>query len=440
MNLLKTTKKRAGKITSWFISLSIFKKAFFLALLLITGWFISSKVFVSKSNKPQYQTAVAQKQTLVSSVSVSGTVSSASSASITTQATGVVSSVNFKNGDYVNQGDAIATITLDQASQQKQAAAWASYLSAQNSLNSANAQLFSIRSVKYTNWQAYMNFATSGNYNTPDQQNTSQYQTALNNWLAAEANEKNQQGVISQTQASVNSAWLSYQQTSSTITAPISGTVSNLKIASGTPLLAPTTASSSSNNSTVAQTIGNVTLQDAQPQATVNLTEIDVTSVKLGQKVTLTLDAFSGKTFTGHVTAIDTNGTVSSGVTTYPTTITFDNAPQNMYPNMTVSAQIITNVSDNVLTVPTQAIQTQNGTSYVRVLKDGRVQQVDVTLGNTSDTDTQITSGVNEGDTIVTSTVTTTSTGAGTASPFGRSLGGFGGGGVRVGGGGRGGN
>lgn len=427
MNLLQSTKKRAGSVIHWFISLSLWKKAFFALLLLIVGWFIWSRISGSKSSQPQYQTAVVERGTLISSVSVSGTISSASSAPITTQATGVVAEVNFKNGDFVNQGDTIATLTLDQASQQKQAAAWASYLSATTSLNSAKSRINSLQSAKFKAWLAFKNDKGIDNPSNEQKQDP-QYIIEEADWLQAEADYKNQDAIVAQSQAQVSSAYLAYQQVSSTVTAPISGTVSNLKIAAGTPILASTTSSTS--NSTSTQTLGNVTLSDAKPQATVNLTEIDVTHIKVGDKATLTLDAFPDKTFTGVVSSIDTNGAVSSGVTTYPTTITFDSAPDNIYPNMGVNADIITNVADNTLIVPTTAIQTVNGTSTVRILKNGQVSQVEVTTGNTSDSETEIKSGLSEGQTVVTSVVTQQSTSTSTStSLFGGGLGG-----VRTGG------
>jgi macrolide-specific efflux system membrane fusion protein len=90
---------------------------------------------------------------------------------------------------------------------------------------------------------------------------------------------------------------------------------------------------------------------------------------------------------------------------------------------------------DDALSVPTTAVQTTNGQSYVRVQsKNGQINQVVVTTGISSDTDTEITSGLNEGDNVVTSNLTTTtSTGSSTTSPFsavgGRGLFGGGGGG-----------
>ena len=103
---------------------------------------------------------------------------------------------------------------------------------------------------------------------------------------------------------------------------------------------------------------------------------------------------------------------------------------------MAVNATIITSVKNDVLVVPNSAVQTSNGTSTVRVLKNGQATPVDVEIGSTSDTQTEIVSGLSEGDqVIIGTTIQGASTGAGTTSPFGgtgfggaRAVGGFGGG------------
>ena len=145
--------------------------------------------------------------------------------------------------------------------------------------------------------------------------------------------------------------------------------------------------------------------------------------------MTLTLDSHPDKTFTGKVSIVNTNGSVSSGVTTYSAIITFDTAVDTIYPNMAVNATIITNVKSSVILVPSGAVQTTDGQSTVRVIRSGQVTSVPVEVGDANDTQTEIISGINEGDTIVTGqtgSVTTGSTGAAT-SPFGNTRGGFGG-------------
>jgi len=428
------------RLKDWFGKLSLKKKLAILIILLAAGWFGGLKVLNQGQNQSQYQTAVAEKGTLVISVSASGNISSANSASITTQASGIVNKVYVQDGDIVSSGQNIADITLDTSSAQKQAAVWSSYLSAQNSLKSAQAKINSLQSALFKANQAFITDRGIQNPND-DQKADPKYIEENADWLQAEADYKNQQGVINQAQAALNSSWLSYTQLSSTITAPIAGKVTGLTLTEGVPLSGNQNSSSSSTNSSngstssnSSQSVGSIVLEDSPTQATVNLTEIDVVSVKPGQKVTLTLDAMSGKTFTGRVASVNTNGLVSSGVTTYPTTITFDISADSIYPNMGVNANIITSIKDNVILVPSAAVQTSNGESTVRVMKNGQVTTVTVEAGGSNDMQTEIISGINAGDEVVTGTTSTGTQGQGGTSPFSSFGGGrgFGGGGGAV--------
>jgi multidrug efflux pump subunit AcrA (membrane-fusion protein) len=170
-------------------------------------------------------------------------------------------------------------------------------------------------------------------------------------------------------------------------------------------------------------------MDQGQIQAKVNLSEVDVPKVTIGQQATLTMDAFPGKTFTGRVLTIDTTGVVNSGVTTYPVTIGLDTAINTIYPNMAVSAKIITSVKNNVLLVPSAAITATNGESTVRVMKDGQITVATVEPGQSNDTQTEIVSGLQEGETVVTGGGVTRTGTAGATSPFSGLNRGFGGGG-----------
>lgn len=419
MKLLRSIFNKLEGLKNWFLRTSWKKKLAVLAVILAIGWFGWSKVISTKAQQLQYQTVQAEKGTLITSISASGTVSQVSSVSITTNAAGVVKEVHVKDGDTVSKGDKIADIVLDTNSQQKQAAAWSSYLSTKNSLDGAQAKINSLQAAAFKANQTFMNDAVARSLVKDDP--TYIQENAL--WLQAEADYKNQAAVITQAQASISSAWLSYIQLSSTINAPMAGKVSGLTLSVGSSIAAATNGSGSSGSDT---SVGTITAEEGTLQASVNLTEIDVVKVKPGQKVTLTLDAFPDKTFTGRVATVNTNGSVSSGVTTYPTTIIFDSALDSTYPNMGVNATIITDIKDNVILVPSAAVQTTNGQSMVRVMRNGQVTQIPVEIGNSNDTQTEIISGVNVGDEVVTGNTTPAGTGSqGGTSPFGGGFGGF---------------
>lgn len=394
------------------------------------------KFISNKGKAPVYQTVKASKGTLVESVSASGNVSQGNSINITSQASGVVKDVFVKDGDTVSAGAKIADLTLDQTSQQKLAAAQASLLSAQTTLDSANANLSTLQNTEFTANQKFITDAVARGLITTDPT----YIEEDAAWLAAEANYKNQQTVINQAQTALSSASLSLSQISPVITAPTGGKITNLTLTPGLPVGTSTSSSTSTSSTTSTTILGTVTLQGPL-QVSVDLSEVDVIKVFPGQKATLTLDAFPGKTFTGQVLNINTNGVVTSGVTNYPTVLSIDTSVPNIYPNMAVNGSIITKVKNDVLLIPSSAIKTANGASTVDILKNGQSQTVDVTLGDSNDSQTEITSGLNDGDDVITG-VSSQSSGS-SGSPF---SGGFrfggGGGALRpggLGGGGRGG-
>lgn len=409
-----------------------------LIILIILGFF-GWQTFGAKKSQPQYQTAQAEKGTLVVSIAASGQVSAANNTSVSTQASGVVNKVYVQNGQVVKVGDKIAELDLDLDGKQRATQVLASYQNAQNSLESAKANLYSLQSTMFTNWKTYMDMAQSATYQNADgspktdQRQLPQYMSTDDDWLAAEAKYKNQQNVVNQAQTALSSAWLTYQQTSPVIYAPISGTVTGLSLQEGTVLLAQSNSSGTATSQKIASIKTN-----APAQIIVNLTEIDVTKVKIGNKATITLDALSGKTYTGKVISIDTIGAISSGVTNYPAVIGLDNEVQEILPNMSVQASIITNVKNNVILVPHGAIQTQNEQASIRVLKNDQITSVPVEIGESSDTQTEVTSGLSEGETVVTGFVSSGQTSTTGASPFSSGIrfgGGSFGGGTRSGGG-----
>ncbi|MGA2911016.1 MAG: efflux RND transporter periplasmic adaptor subunit [Candidatus Levyibacteriota bacterium] len=418
MNFIKgllTRIKNLGKITK-----------IILVIIVVIAVFFIFKSVTSSQQSPQYQTAQVTKGTLVVSLTEAGQVSVANKVSIVTQASGIVSNVYVKSGQAVSAGDKIADVTLDTAGQQRQAQAYSSLLSAQNSLQSANAQLYTLQNQEFVANQKFMNDAVANNKATNDPTYIEEDAT----WLAAQAAYENQSGAIAQAQANVNNASLAYQLTSGTITASTNGTVGDLIITKGMQIgSSNTTAGSSTNTSN--QAVASIITGNATT-VSVSIAEVDAPQIQVGQEATITFDALPNQTFTGKVMGINTTGAVTSGVTTYPAVIQLDDTSNaNILPNMSATANIITKVDDNVLLVPSAAVQTVGTTSTVRVLKNGQVSTVTVQTGDMSGSQTVIAAGLNEGDVVVTSTISTATTSTATTSPFsgGLRLGSFGGGG-----------
>jgi len=417
------------------------RRNIFIFLVILVGVILSGwRVVKGKPQQPQYQTAQAEKGTLINSISGSGSITSGNNTSISTKVSGVVGKVYVTNGDKVTKGQKIADITLDDYAQERQTAAWVAYLQATENSKQAIADKATADIQMWKDRQAILdaqkafddmnsndtNPATHAVYTDTERmvitktldQTRKLFSVSESKYLNADAD-------IANANAKVSAALRDYQENSSSIIAPSSGTISDLALAPGM-ILSANSATSNTSGATIvsAQTVGKISNPSGQLMATVLLTEIDIVNVKASQKTTITMDAYPDKSFTGKILAVNTSGSVSSGVTNYPVTILFDPTTVNIYPNMAVDAKIITNIKNDVILVPSVAVQTTGGQSTVRVLKDGKISTVTVEAGSSNDTQTEIVSGINEGDTVITNVITQTAPSSSSSSVFG---GGFGG-------------
>jgi macrolide-specific efflux system membrane fusion protein len=394
------------------------KKTIAAVLIFIVLGFLAWRTLGKKETTPQIQTARVEKGTIISSVTASGTILTSNITHVNSQASGIVKKVYVTNGDSVYTGQIIAEITLDTTGQQNQSQAYASYLSSKSGLASAEANYYTLQSDLFAKNQAFMNGAVASEL----PENDPTYIQQNDNWLAAEAKFNNYQTDLAKARASYNSSWLAYQETRAVITAPSSGKINSLTIAEGMNLGAAEAASGNRASQRVASI-----LTEGMPLATFNISEIDVSLVKPGQKATVTIDSLPDITFTGKVVSVDRVGTTTSGVVSYPVIIKFDTSSEQVLPNMVASVSIIIESKSDVLLVPSSAVQTQAGQSTVKVLKNGQQETVSVEIGLISDTQTEIVSGLAEGDEVLTGMVTSGQTLQGGGSPFGGL-----GGGVRI--------
>ena len=160
-----------------------------------------------------------------------------------------------------------------------------------------------------------------------------------------------------------------------------------------------------------------------QKIAEISLNEVDEAKVKVGQKATLTFDAIPDLSIAGEVIDINTVGQVSQGVVSYGVKISFDTQDERVKPGMSVTADIITDAKQDVLVVPNNAVKSQGSSNYVELV-DTTGENTQQLLANTSgvvlsnspksqtietglsnDTSTEIVLGLNEGDIVVTSTI-----------------------------------
>src|SRR5690348_6307464 len=101
MDLFNKIRVRLKSIWQRFKNLSLPKKGIIILLILITIFGVYKFTLGKKDTTPKYQTAQATRDTLITSITASGTVSSANNVSITTQLGGIVRNVYVKNGDFV---------------------------------------------------------------------------------------------------------------------------------------------------------------------------------------------------------------------------------------------------------------------------------------------------------------------------------------------------
>jgi HlyD family secretion protein len=157
------------------------------------------------------------------------------------------------------------------------------------------------------------------------------------------------------------------------------------------------------------------TIITKQQVAEISLNEVDAAKVAIGQKATLTFDAIDGLRITGKVVFVDLLGTVSQGVVTYQVKISLDAENTQVKSGMSTSAEIVTAVKPEVLLVPNGAVKTKGGVNYVEIPAAPNKQlaaltnlpwPVSVKIGLANDTSTEIISGLNEGDQVISRTIT----------------------------------
>ena len=142
----------------------------------------------------------------------------------------------------------------------------------------------------------------------------------------------------------------------------------------------------------------------------INVDELQISSISVGQQVQITADAVPDKTYVGTVTRVSMKGTANGGTTTYPVSIRIDDT-DGLRPGMNANAEIVVAEAKNALVVPNAAVMRG---SYVLVTKDSpSAANADTTMeapegfvyvpvktGVSDDDYTQIVSGIQEGDTI----------------------------------------
>lgn len=317
----------------------------------------------SASKAGAVETAEVTRMNIKSSISATGVISPVNSVEVSPKITARISTVAVKENDRVEKGQVVATLDgKDYAAKKDQA-----------QYKLTNAQL------KYERAKALYE-AGAGSKQDLDNARF-EYDTAASSLSEAESD-------VAET----------------VITAPMSGVVV------GEPKTPGTMAVQGNSSPTVIMRIADT----GTKQIIAKVDETDIGKIKVGQDATFTVDSYTNKTFTAHVSKIsqtdttyswDTTNTTSSAsassasVIYYYVTLNVDDPNDDLRLGMTARVDISTSQKENALVVPIAALKTNNSGSYVVVVHDdGSTENVMVQTGIYSDDYVEITSGLSVGD------------------------------------------
>ncbi|WP_033291084.1 efflux RND transporter periplasmic adaptor subunit [Amycolatopsis jejuensis] len=367
----------------------------------------------SSTAQAQSRTTPVRRANVTETVSAAGTVASGYTGVANFTTSGKVTSIVVKVGDVVSAGQKLATLDSSQASKQLQVAK-ANLAVAEDNL-------------------------AAGEDNPPANQTATQAQTSI----------ASLQAKVDQAQLDVDNAQAAVSAT--VLTAPGAGTVTAINGTVGQQAGSGGSGSSSAATSAGAQSgqqqsssstsssssSGFIDITDMSSLlVNTSVPEIDVSKVKTGQKATVTLNATPDQPLQATVSKIDLTPTTSSNVVTYGAQLTLSNPPSGLRPGQSASVVITVAEADGVLSVPAAAVRTTGTTSVVTVQENGQAVPRQVELGVRGESTVEIKSGLSEGDNVVLTAASPTTTtpgnqrtgGTGGLGGFGGQQGGFGGG------------
>jgi len=387
-------------------------------------------IFRPKSGEQagQFQTATIERGNLTATVGATGTVRSRQSATLVWQTTGKVEKVNASIGDEVGSGEELASLSKSSLPQNI-ILAEADLVSAQKALedvldsDTARAKAWiALRDAKDAyekayDYREYLNYPVRKTrvdlvkqvtpYGVVDVPKTKTYKVdATEEEIAKadadldlkEAQYKDAQRAydrladgpnkddLAAAQARVDAAQATLDLAH--LTAPFAGTITEAYPLPGDQVSVGTTAFRIDDLSSL--------LVD------VELSEVDINSVTVGQGVTLSFDAILGKDYQGQVTKVAQAGNVVGGVVNFAVTIELTDADEMVKPGMTAAVNIVVKEIKDAVLVPSRAVRLVDNNYVVYILKDGMPQQLQIRLGSSSDTMSVVVGGdLKEGDNVI---------------------------------------
>ena len=318
------------------------------AILAVVIW---ASIARKDKNTVRVTTAKVGKVPLVSTVSCNGRVRAKTKVDISSQVMGQIVTLAVVEGDHVKKGDLL--LQIDKAQYDANAQATQAGLDA----------LFAQREAdRFAREQAERDLdRTKKNFKASieSEQNLQKAQLTLD---SAKANENADERRIEQARANLMGNKDSLKKT--TLTSPIDGVVTAKPVEQGENAIVGTM----NNPGTVLLTVSDMSIVEGEME----VDETDVPHVKLGQKATLTFDAYPDKKFEGKVTEIGGSPITKSALGTDSSAVNFKvkvqvtNPPGNIRPGFSVSGKIETDRREAALAIPIPALVVADPASLER--------------------------------------------------------------------------
>jgi len=352
-------------------------------------------------------TYIVSKGTMVDSIQVSGTYTTAAQTEVFSPTNGVITKLYVSNNDQVAKNDLLFYIESTATNEEK-AVAYATYLSKLSSLNTSKQSKESLDASMWSKQKTVLdaqnnldlmnerlveglsNPSTGSEYTELEINSIrSAATTAIKDFESVEDQYKKSDTAIASAQAAVLSSKLAYDATKSiTVRASADGKVVNLLKTIGDGVEAHT----ATKTAPAVLVIANL----ENPSITAKISEAYISQLEEGQKAKIVFDAIRDDVFTGLVERIDMVGTNNGGVVTYNARIIVNDIVAGVKPGMTSTITIETFRKEDVISIPNSAIAIQDGKTYVKEVGKNKTNLIEVKLGVRGITKTEIVNGLSE--------------------------------------------
>lgn len=372
------------------------KKTIILSMVLIIIITLIYFFFFNKEEQISYLTEKARIGNIQRTVNTTGEISAKQIVTVGAQASGQIKKLYVSLGQSIKKGDMIADI--DSTTQE-------------NDLNINKSKLESyktqLEAKKVALVVAQKKYNREKNLLTKNATSDENLDSARDTLATAKANVADLESLIVQTQISVNTAETNLGYTK--IVAPLDGTVVSIPVEEGQ------TVNANQTTPTIVQ-VADLKLMEIKMQ----ISEGDITKIKPGMEVIYSILSEPTKTFTGKLDTIDpglttltagnyTGTTDSSTAVYYYGNLVVPNPDGTLRIGMTTQNTIVVSNKDNVLIIPTITLNTKNGKSYVYVLeKNNTVVEKEVTIGLSDSMNTEIISGLKNGENVISAQMSNT--------------------------------